>query len=35
MHWNEGWQTPLVARTPPTPCKIQGQASFKKKIQVQ
>ena len=30
MHRNEGWQTPLVARTSPTPCKIQEQASFKK-----
>ena len=34
MHRNEGWQTPLAAKTSPTPCKIQGQASFKK-IQVQ
>ena len=30
MHRNEGWQTPLVASTSHTPCKIQGQASIKK-----
>ena len=34
MHRNEGWQTPLVARKPHTPCKIQGQLQFVK-IQVQ
>ena len=34
MHRNEGWQTSLVARTSPTNCNIQGQASFKK-IQAQ
>ena len=30
MHMNKGWQTPLVARTSHTRCKIQGQANFKK-----
>ena len=34
MHRNKGWQTPLVAWTSNTPCKIQGQASIKKKNQV-
>ena len=25
MNRNEGWQTPLVARTSHTPCKIGGR----------